>query len=73
MVFSAGIEPAIPPYQGGVLPIKLTKQKVVLGTGIEPVSNGYQPFVLTYCTNLVLNWYSQRESNSHFQIESLAT
>lgn len=27
--------------------------KLVLGTGIEPVSNGYQPFVLTYCTNLV--------------------
>lgn len=26
LVFSAGVEPAIPPYQGGVLPVKLTKQ-----------------------------------------------
>ena len=66
-MFSAGVEPAIPPYQGGVLPVKLTKQKVVLGTGIEPVSNGYQPFVLTYCTNLVLNRWEIQLNKSQAQ------
>ena len=44
-----------------------TLLKLVVGEGIEPSSNGYQPFVLTYCTNLVLNRWEIQLNKSQAQ------